>query len=1586
MLALMLMGGFFFALNDADKWAVLAAPTHSVLAGVEITQSGLDSAFADNLITYTVILTNGTASPISGISIVDTWATKMTQDITKYWVYGVLANYEGHAVSPPGAILSMTQKVDAVARRGSVVWYLNTVPAGGVVQIQISMRTPITLQPTLKNYAPIPGTSKRDVIGPSSVENTVTALAQGTEKSAGLVTTQIVAPLLDLTVNAVGEVAGPKLSRVGRLVTYTLVLENSAKSERPDGHAARRLQVRNTLPTQLQNGFVRAGANVAGVGIIAAGGVVTWTFPDNFVLASGESVTLTLVGRVPHDAVYGPAVKNLTTLVTDWVAHADAMPFRDAMLASEYKVRILSPFDKSVRTGTPPAHETTTFPNRVITYTVAFYNPMHDHAISGVVLEDGLPRVDNIPNIFTFQRMVSGSLGAPVSTANSVVRWENVTIPPNGVIRAAFEVHVSPQTPIKKGCAAARYTNALTATIEGLIYPGHDNNELAEVLVTPQLIFKKTAAPGTQIVGSEITYTISIENVGDTTIHAPLLLTDAMHTSLEFAGMVSTPPMAPTLVSDTLVMDIYQWDNILNAPIGPGEKYEFAYKVMTNWVGKGFENQIYGYSPETAICWINRKVNVEPAIRYTKVADTDQVVQGDQFAYTVQLFNISPRNVFTLTHFKDDLGSDTKGTTDAADGDATYEYTLPTPFQMLPQGAVWERSFQARMTGYGVGHAWCETLATPSKGIIYQHGYDIWAKITPPNDWGRGDNSKLAPVCVLPKYSLYQQVFPNPIAVGQVFTVVLTLRDNRTTPSGALTGVELRWNFPLAESVSGIPIGPFEVLDSSVPPTQPGNGFYIWRDLTVPQGGSTKITLHLRAPMFEKAGWSKSYADKFVAKVSPLADTTICVPSAGKFAKDDNFQTSCEGSPVALVMNQGIELDKTPTPAQVPPFGLVTYKLTVRNLTGAPVSNVVVTDVLPSFNNLHWQYVKMADGYEPEPLQTNPLVWQIDTVPALGKVDLVFLVRAHQFLGDEYNQITGTAPIHLGLHKDYLKHVMVRVISGIGLFKVASPDSIVTGQPTTYTLTLYNGSKDALTDVFITDTLPTGFTFTHMIQPANMAPVQITGQEVVWSIPGKVAANQTLELIFGVTTSPDLFDGYYYSNLSAAGKNATTGERIVLPASEEIAPVYVKGKPQVLADKHVQPEAIRADEAVTYTLTLFNETPTVQSVVVTDTLPAGLHFVEAVGGTPAPTIIPGARDALVWQGLGTIQPSQTLTLNFRALPDYEALSGLYCNDVQVQMSGRLLPKRTPDGGCVRITQIPRADVQISKSDGVVEIAEGDLLYYTIYYTNSGESEVTLDTIIITDTLRPSEYVTPSPGLDWTQVGDSYVFQGGPLQPGESGQTTFAAVVAAEVPTQVLVVENWVTISYTTTDKTIEVGLADNQAVDRNFFNAPDLVVTSVDVTPVEIQSGAPLTVTVTVANQGSDPIYQRWDGSQSNPDELFAVEVYLRKPGDPPSDVFDHEGGWERGDEYIAWLDGRLAPGESDTVHFYLTAPNMGQYDLYARVDTGLLLCSECSAFWGQSWGLILEPYENNNLSTAHAVIVSGHIYLPLVLRQAHSR
>ncbi len=1549
----------------------------------EINQLGPNSAIADNVVVYTIFFTNTSAGTLSNIIITDTQATKMAQDLNDMWEYGVLLNYINFTTVPAGAVSSSTYNVNETHKRGELTLHLNPVAAGSSIRIMISSRVPITLQPALKSYLPFPDTSKRQVIGPSTVENAAVAVLQGHQHMAPLATTQIVAPVLALSKSAIGEtVTAEDECRVGRLVTYTLVVKNapySGAGARADTQPASHLVVRDVLPDQIVASIIANTASVPGVTFAQDGAEVAWTYPNNFTLDPGRSVTMTLLARIPHTTEYEPTDAYLRNEWENFTAHADAMPFRDAAHQSDHTVYIRGPFEKTVATQEPKPGQT--YPNRIITYTITFYNPLYNQNITNMTMYDTLPLDDDIPNPFTFLRMAQGStVGAPDVISKTLV-WKNVTAPANGVISASFQMYVDSQLLSGRKCGTTKYTNAVSGTLMGMTFNGHNGNKYATLIGTRQIDPKKTATPSTQVAGSSITYTISLKNLGKTTINPPLMITDEIPLDVVYQHMVDPFPGDPTMVSETVYARIYQWDNVLDESIEPGETVKFSYVALAAEVNlSGVINTIKGYNKDTSICETSAKVIIIPGIVYNKVADPDIVIQGELVTYTVQVSNISLNEPFTLTEFRDLLESTPlKGTRDLVDGDEEYNYVLPIPQRLDPGDAPWEHIFQARLLGYGIGEPWCKMLENPAKGVIYQRGSDVRKHIIPGGWYAGFPTVKIAPFCAVPHFSLFQKVYPNPISVGQQFTVLLTLRDNRINPSSALTGITLTWNVPLSETVSGKTLPSFQILDSDLTPDEIGDGYYQWRNLTVPAGDSISILLDVQAPMFEKDGWKRGYSKGFLAEVSPLADPTICVPPAMQFIVGETLSKDCEGKLDNLVMNQGIELDKYPDQTEVPPYSLLTYRIVAKNLTGAPVQNVLITDTLPSLGELHWEYMNMWEG--PEPISTDPLVWLIEEIPAKGSVELFLSVRTHQFLGFEYNQLDGVAPIHLGLNSKYTDHVEVKVISGIGFFKAANPDHITAGMPTTYTIMFNNGSEDRLESVIITDTLPNGFTYTHMIEPPALAPT-VNGQQLVWELPGEVKTDQTYQLIYGVTTDNKLFSGRYLSTLEATAQDAASNVPVQIPSTDEAGPVEIHGVPQVLADKTVKPETILADEMVTYTVTLHNQTESPYAVVLTDTLPISFTFVAVVGATPAPQVIPGEQEKLVWTGLGTMQPNEKKTLVFQAKSDHLARTNIYCNDVQVQMGDTLLPVRTPKDGCVRVVQIPRVDIEISKSDGKTRVEGGELLEYTITYTNAVDSEAPVMGVIITDTFVHSDYADAIfYGPEWEQIlDDQYVYLGAAkLDPGESGSITFSVKLTTTIPASIENIENRVEISYYSTEETMETNVINNKASDFDFFKGPDLVISDLSITPDSLSPGQPMNVAVVVTNLG-DPSTHRWDGTSENPHELFAVEVYLRRrPSVPPQDVFDHDEGWERGDAYLKWIDGRLDTNESVTVNFPLDVPSGGSYDIYAQVDVSQ---GTQTLYWGRPWGLVVELDEGNNITAAYPLNTIRLTYLPLVLRQ----
>lgn len=1510
------------------------------LPGLAIGQLGPETVFAGKPVTYTVRVTNTSAVPISNIILTDTWTTDIPQE--GMWIRGILAQFNGnYQASPPNAVSSFSYSTSQ--RQGIAAWRLNPVPAGQTVQIVFTMTTPITLQPTLAEDA------RWGRVGRSILNNSIAATiaGQGSEP-APLVTTLVTAPLLRLQQSAVAEVAPANNCRVGRLVTYTFQIQNLTAEGtllRPDAWPAANLVFTAVLPIQLRGAEQHWSSPVSGVTLAydAATGKVAWRYPETFILMPGDSTSIVLRLRVPAATVYNPTAQYLTILKANLTSQAGAM-IRATTGYNDTKLRILSPFDKVVATSSPPSGATTTYPNRIITYTVTFYNPLQ-MPVNGMVLEDGLFQD------FRYVRTIQGP--SPTLTEANHMRWEGLNVPANGTLSTVFEVFVPPTT--APDVCGSTHTNAVTATHIAFpvsAYSGHDANKLAKVTVDRQLRVSKTVLPALQMPGQQVTYTIKLENVGNTSIPAPIVIIDTLPELFTFVEMLTPIPGPPVVTANVL-----RWNNVPG--LSANSVLTFSFRVTVNGVtGVSYKNAVAAENAHTFICpYSGADVKIDLPFRITKIASTDIITQGDTFYYTAAVANVHPSERYSVTRFVDTLPA---GFTDVTDGDGVYTLVLDPPgppAPLLPGGSWATGNFYVRVDGFGTGTSWCLDREPPGKAIAQVAG-KVYFYIIPSYTTGVFNAASLASIkTVVPHAYLLQEAYPNPVAINEEQTITLTLRDNRTNPVADITGVTLRWQIPVYNTEI------FTFISSVPAPSSQTTAEVLWAGLTIPRGGQTRVVLRVRAPTPQNVDRKRDYTSR--AEVTTLADPSICIPPSTKFK---------------LQVVRGIEITKVPTPKTVGPFGIVQYTLEAKNLTGAPVSGVVLTDVLPA----NWEYVDTLSGVSP--VTTNPPRWELPVIPANVSAQVKFRARTYIWVGPALNQVVGQAPINIGYASNYTTNVPVNVVSGIGFFKAVGPDLINAGQTTVYTITLYNGLQDGLKTIVITDTLPTGFNFGIML--SGPTP-QVTGGRLVWQLPEQLASGKALNLVFRVSTDAALLNGLYYNQVTAAAKNVRTNGAEIIPATGDTAPVRVRGIDAVLVDKFVAPGTIRAGGQVTYAITLFNESETTPySLVVTDTLPYSITF--AAAGTPPPTsLFPGVRQRVVWSGLN-IAPQQTLTLTFRAEVARLASAGVYCNDLKVKMGAYLVS--VPSLACLDVTSIPRVDAFVAKDDGVTRVNAGDTLTYTIRYGNAASSAYSLTQVTLTETIAPLDYMTVLGGPGWVDLGNGqFRLQDAlPLAPGEERVKTFTVQLAATVPaTAALSVINRVEIGYTTLEEAVEANSADNVTVDVNHWQGPDLVITGMRVEPPTPAPGKPVRVFVTVKNQGTSPANQRHDGSYTG-GWLFVTELYLKGgglvPPGPPADVFDHLGGYcgnmlcspVRG-EYLGW-PGALAVDQSQELTFNITAPAAGTYQLYAQADV-----TWAGWYGGKPFGLVLEALEDNNIFSGPSLLVKTpeyRVYLPLALRQ----
>ncbi len=1435
-----------------------AAPTANLL----VTQSGPQTVFAGDKVTYTVVVVNNGGTQVNDVVLYDTWVTNMIQDLNTAWPYGVLAIFDSYQVNPPGAVATFTQRVNNTNKRGEATWWLNPIVAGDSVEIVFTVTVPITLQPTLDNYvtAPLPSALRR--LGPTTVENAVYA-AVGLEKfPAELSSAQVVAPLLLLTQTSTGEWSGAAECRVGRLLTYTIKVENVLRDSisRPDGWPATSLVITERLPSEVQSGFITATASQPDVvwTYTEATGMLVWTFTPTFVLTRGESTYVTYTVRVPPTVPYNPTRRLYTRVNTvDLRAHAALMPFRDATLKADYSVLVLSPFAKTVKTMSPPVGTTSTFPNRPITYTLTYISPIS--ATAAITLED------KMYTTFIFSHTASGDLPAPLVNGSQLL-WKDVIVPGYGVITTTFVVTVPVTTPLANECSAMTYPNAVTATsnlFPVAAYIGHNANRLAPVTVTPQLKVTKSVVPTSQLPGQKVLYTIRLQNLGNTALVPPIVVTDTLPAGFVYKGMDSNPPPGEPLVNGNVLV----WTDI--PTITGNSTLIFSFQAEVDGpVGAKLKNAVVAYTPETALCAINSaEVTILSPFQIAKTAEawTGETVmvgstayplirQGDPITYTPSILNISPRTVYTLTYLKDVLdnttlsAADRTGLVNPITRGLEYTYTLPAPGFLLQPEGHWTHSFTATMQGFGTNHGWCNDKERLSNARVEQRvGYVQFTV----SGTVAANTQAVAPVYVVPHVSLYQQAYPNPVAIGELVTVVVTLRDNRTRPITPATGIHLQFTLPTG----------FTLVDTNPVTDSSTSTSAFWNDIDLPLGGEQVLLIHMRAPWRKQDGWSANYTS--VAQVNSLDDMSICIPKSTGYVKSKTnavgpdydlglpgpipeFGDEMYGS---LTVNQGIEMNKTSKPTEIGPYGVVEYTLDVKNLTGAPVKSIVITDILPSYAGSSWEYLETTSGLEPH--SEDPLRWNIGAINALSQERIVIKTRAAAWLGMALNQMIGTAPINVGYSTAFTTNMDVMVTAGIGFYKVVQPESILAGEAVTYTIRLYNGALYDLQPVIITDTLPLGFFFDGMISPSSLQPT-ISGQQLVWTLPVKVNKNGGVyDLVFRartLTEAEGMFTGKYYNDVVAFARRADTQEIVQVPPTGPTAPVYVEGLPTVEMVKTATPSTVAQGRSVVYKISLHNQSPMSQVLQITDTLPISFTLAELISPSQALVGYVGHQQQIAWRDV-VINGQEWLTLTFRANVDGNLSPGRYSNVVQLQIGEFVLPPSQPTAH-VWVVELPRTDAKVSKTDGSLVAEKGTTINYTIFYTNASATTA-FQSIVLTETIEPYTYVNVF-GTDWTPVGPGRFRCEivGPINAQNSGAVQFTINLASNIPADFHELHNHVEIGYSTEEPTLETTPGDNYADDINLISGGESIVAQkqVDYVGESLLAGQEVTYTIQLFN------------------------------------------------------------------------------------------------------------------------------------------
>jgi hypothetical protein len=354
------------------------------------------------------------------------------------------------------------------------------------------------------------------------------------------------------------------------------------------------------------------------------------------------------------------------------------------------------------------------------------------------------------------------------------------------------------------------------------------------------------------------------------------------------------------------------------------------------------------------------------------------------------------------------------------------------------------------------------------------------------------------------------------------------------------------------------------------------------------------------------------------------------------------------------------------------------------------------------------------------------------------------------------------------------------------------------------------------------------------------------------------------------------------------------------------------------------------------------------------------------------------------------------TFIFRALVAPGAPEGVHTNRLDGSSSFVVFPGTGPSAP-VNVVAAPTLDLQVSKSDGAFTSTIGGTALYTIGYTNTNALSLTAQSVVLTETFAPPEYLIPdAPG--WTLAAPGiYTRSLGDLPTGASGVVTIALGISPDIPAEYWAVTNTVQIGASGSLEepgTIEQPASNNTSTDVDVIRGSDLAVVGMTVVPTTPQQGKPITVVVTLENRGVDATIGPETSVISG---WFGADLYVKPAGGPPpSGPGDRYLGacptitnycpatirWDLHKQIKGYGIEGLLPGETWLVTYVYNLPDGGLKWLYVQADP----------FWGEGGdpnpnfgssqrGRITETSEINNIFGPFAIDVRGNIYLPIILK-----
>ena len=998
-------------------------------------------------------------------------------------------------------------------------------------------------------------------------------------------------------------------------------------------------------------------------------------------LASGQSVTLELAGTVPSGAT-GPTYADTATASA---ADASSVSATDTDGLSAQATLAITKTDNDGGSSITNAVGTAVA-GTSITYTIVAVNSGPSTA-AGAQVSDPLASNPDITSDTWTSTGSGGATGFSASGSGSIN--DSMTIPVGGSVSYTVKAALSSSaTGTLSNTSSASASDASTASATDTDTLG-SRATLAITKTDSDGGSSVSSTKGTAVPGTSITYTVVASNSGPSTA----------------TGAQVTDPLAlnPDIASDTWTATGSGGATGFSAsgsgsiadsvtiPAGGSVTYTVTATIYSTATGT-LANTATASATDATTVTATDTDNLSPKANLT-ISNTDgvsSVVAGTADTYTVVVSNTGPSNASNLS------------VADTLPAQGLTGVTSPS----LPAGVTFNSgtdtwTLASLASGQSLTLELAGTVPSGATGSTYA-------------DTATASASDASSVSATDTDSLSAQATLAITDSDGVSSVMAGTSDNYTVVVSN-SGPSNASNLSVADTL------PTQGLTGVTSPSLPAgvtfnSGTDTWTLGSLASGQS--VTLELAGTVPSGATGS-TYADTATASatdassVSATATDTLSAQATLAISKTDNDG----GSSVSSTKGTAV------------PGASITYTVVASNSGPSDTAGASVTDPLalnPDIASDTWTATGSggATGFS---ASGSGSIADSVTIPAGGSVTYTVTATI-------YSTATGTlanAATASATDATTVTATDTDTLSANANLTITDSDgvsSVVAGTPDTYAIVVTNPGPSTAFNLSVTDTLPTQG-LTDITSPSLPAGVTFDSVTDTWTL-GSLATGQSVTLELAGTVPSGATGPTYADTATASATDATTvtaTDTDTLSANANLTITDSDGVSSVVAGT-----------ADTYTVVVSNTGPSnASNLSVTDTLPTqGLTDITSPS-LPAGVTFDSVTDT--WT-LGSLASGQSVTLELAGTVPSGATGPTYVDTATASATDATTVTATDTD-----TLSPKANLAITKTDGVSSVVAGTADTYTIVVSNTGPSDAS--NLSVADTLPAQGFTgVTSPNL------------------------------------------------------------------------------------------------------------------------------------------------------------------------------------------------------------------------------------------------